>query len=147
MTPTSPSTLSSVLPLTHEAYTRERQLRNWNGRVSVLSCPDYTVAARLLKRELPQCSKESHLELARYHARRAAKLQGNWNAIWSRAMEQATGHKPRVEDYRITAIGNEAVDPKHHRAMRHCAYRGSQHKRLAHLHAKLAAYRGPLEVL
>lgn len=136
-----------ALPLSHPAYRTERRLRNWNGRMTALSCPDYTVASRLLKRELPQVSKETHLELARYHARRAAKLERIWSAVWRRAIENALGRAPQVSDYRITAIGNEAVDPRHHRALRHCAYSGSQHKRAAHLHSKLAAYRGPLETL
>lgn len=134
----------STLPANSAVYHERFSVPRWNGKVSAASCRCSSTAGRLLRRQLPQWSKEQHLAQAAYHRARAEKLDRIWAQVWPRAFTQAFGVPPQFHDYQITAIGREEVASRHKRVLRHCAYTSTVHLHLARAHERAAGKRSVL---
>jgi len=128
------------MPLSHPVYCSETKLKNWNGLVSVKNCGCERMAARLLKRAMPELTKQQHSAFAAYHSNRAAKLLSIWNRVMDRAAIETFGRPWIFTDYKICAIGCEDFSATHKRVLRHCAYRRTEHSHLARVHERLAKY-------
>lgn len=127
-----------ILPASSEVYTQLHRLAKWTRSISVACSPCLQTGARLLRRALPDWSKDQHLASSRYHQARVRRLDAAWALVWKRAFMEVHGRLPRFEDYRITAIGCEDIAERHKRVLRHCAYQATVHARLAHTHGRLA---------
>lgn len=133
--------LFAIPPAHHATYQQDFKLPKWSRRVSVASCSCPSTAGRLLRRQLPDWSKEQHLQAARYHWAREQRLSRIWSDTWKRAFCQVFGRVPVVPDYRIAAIGREELPESKKRVLRHCAYVSTLHADLARAHEKAAGLR------
>lgn len=132
---------SHPLPANHPLYHQTFKLPKWSKLVSVANARCPRTAGQLLRRQLPQWTKEQHLAAAQYHRARAAKLQRVWDAVWTRSFTQAFNRPPEFSDYHITAIGREEISEAKKRVLRHCAYTRTNHKDLALAHERAAGLR------
>ncbi len=134
--PSSPSRL--CVGLSHPAYNTPTRVRGWTVRLKAKTAPLPSAAKQILKKLAPHWSKADHASLANYHNDRAAKLDAVWSLVANRAAQQAFGRGWRISDYKICAIGRIEFAARHKRVLRHCAYRGTEHKKLAMAHAAAA---------
>lgn len=124
--------------LSHPAYNTPTRVRGWTVRLKAKTAPMPSAAKQILKKLAPHWSKADHALLAKYHNERAAKLDAIWCLVADRATLQALGRPWRFTDYKICAIGCSEFASHHQRVLRHCAYRGTEHKKLALAHAAAA---------
>ncbi len=124
--------------LDHPAYSTPMRVRGWTVRLKAKNAPQTLPAKQIIKKLAPHWSQADHAWLAKYHKDRAAKLDAIWCLVSKRAALQDLGRPWQFTDYEICAIAREEFAPRHKRVLRHCAYRGSEHKTLALAHAAAA---------
>ncbi len=124
--------------LNHPAYNTPMRVRGWTRRLKAKNSPTTLPAKQIIKKLAPHWSQADHALLAKYHTDRAAKLDAIWCLVSERAALQDLGRPWQFTDYEICAIAREEFAPRHKRVLRHCAYRGTEHKTLALAHAAAA---------
>ncbi len=124
--------------LDHAAYHLQVKLPKYNGRVNIFQATCPTDAARLLRRNNPDWSKEDHLRLAQQHAERSSLEREKHAQLLDAAAQETFGRPFRVTDYRISAIGCEEFSEEQKTALRYAAHAETNHLICARAHAKAA---------
>ncbi len=127
--------------LDHAAYHQQVKLPKYNCRVNIFQATCPADAARLLRRNNPDWSKEDHLQLAQQHAERSSLEREKHAQLLDAAAMETFGRPFRVTDYRISAIGCEEFSEEKKEALRFSAHAGTTHLICSRAHAKAASAR------
>ncbi len=98
-------------------------------------------AGKALKRNVPDWTKEDHIEAAHYHRRAYEKADEEWQRVVKIAHQAACHRKWTILDYRISGIGREEYSEVHKKRLRDLTRAAAAHYNLAYAHLHAAGLR------
>lgn len=127
------------------AYTKGYTFPKITGEISpVRPGPSTDKAAKALHLNLPDWTKQDHLDAARAHAEAAETADREWGRVRDAEHQRVFGTKPEFTDYKVSGIGRSEYSEKGKARLRALAGGRSRHTDLAHAHAHAARYLRPV---
>jgi hypothetical protein len=108
------------------------RVKGWTTPISPAS--HGSMARSLLRRRLPGWKKEDHLAHSGRFKEAAEKLDVRWSKEWEAAFQKRYGRAPRVEDYRVSGIGDDGLAATDKTLLRGLARARSRAEQLAEAH-------------
>lgn len=120
--------------LDHPAYHQPVKLRGYNGQVDVFRAVHPRDAARVLRVNKPDWTREEHDTLAIRHKTESDRLSTLHAELLDQAHLATFGVPRGFHDYRISAIGRDEYPEDMKEQLRAAAHGSTYHSRLHHAH-------------
>jgi hypothetical protein len=130
----------SMLQKQEYVSTARRGWRGYTRAVCVTSVLHAKDGKALLKRLMPQASREDHAQLAEVHVAAAMKNKKMWNSLVDREMLKTFGRPFKFGDYKVSGICRDEFDERAKNLLRKYAQNGGTHHTLAIFHRMAAGH-------
>ncbi len=130
----------SIPSLNSTSYLREHKFPKMNCAIGPMS-HHHQVAGKALKRNLPDWTKDDHIEAAHYHMHAYERADNEWERVIRIAHQAACKRKWTIFDYRISGIGRDEYSEQHKDRLRQLTRAGAAHYKLAFAHLYAAGLR------